>query len=491
MPLLIKSLQQTSYGDLSRIEKKSDSSIEFSPEVAVIEDEPSEHESQKKNSKLSYSRVITTGISSYGLDISKDENGNEIFNYSNKTQSFQICIDVNEDERQYQIITHDENGDEKQYQFDPYKVDPTNSNYPEFIALCKYIQETDASADSIMRDFSEVEDIFEKKNYYLALNNYESVLESKGCVKLAESLNNIVTALQKFMDNIASYQIPEEDRMPERYLLPEYLSNITDGNGPMASEDFWQQYVRRLYGENYTATELHRLEVVNSNNITVRDVLTLLGSISCKTSNGTIEHEYETFVSKDGIRIHQKKDYDTRTKEYIGEENDICFIPFESDEQYEKVMNLLSNFEDSSKIVFMSQKGFWENFLADKIDMEEFTQCYELYKNGDLSLFPKNVTMIDSLRLNHIYLDVANYFRDVNAFAAYGREEIDQIDRDYNLAINAYYNNDDMVEVFEKEYEDADKREYRILGDAVYYNLSDYIAKVIEKKKKELMLNTT
>ena len=73
-------------------------------------------------------------------------------------------------------------------EFDPYDVDPEYADFPEFAALCMYIQNTDETADMLANEYFATDDILEKCDYLDKMQGFP--------------IEGIFEKTQSMMDNI-------------------------------------------------------------------------------------------------------------------------------------------------------------------------------------------------------------------------------------------------------------------------------------------------
>ncbi len=95
---------------------------------------------------------------------------------------------------------------------------------------------------------------------------------------------------------------------------------------------------------------------------------------SCTYPTANPEDEdirYITYYSEEGI--HCRK---------AGKTEDEWLIAFETDEQYEKVMNFIGQFPSEWNMRFAAHENFWTDFLSDEIDLNGFMKFMEGTDNG-------------------------------------------------------------------------------------------------------------
>ena len=169
---------------------------EDSPEV--VDTLAKEEEPEKKG----YTRVITANVWNSGYTATQLADGKTAYSYQGVMQKFEIRIDVMGDSRKYTATGTDENGNEFSKEIDPYNVDPTDSDFTEFAALCAYIRDTEDIADEAMLAVDDVApvDIFEKKNYLSELNGFINNFQMMGVSTLgAEQLLSHINRLMEVM----------------------------------------------------------------------------------------------------------------------------------------------------------------------------------------------------------------------------------------------------------------------------------------------------
>ncbi len=168
---------------------------EDSPEVvdALAKEEPA---------KKGYTRVITANVWNSGMTSTQLADGKTAYSYQGMMQKFEIRIDVMGDSRKYTATGTDENGNEFSKEIDPYDVDPTDSDFTEFAALCSYIRDTEELADEAMNAIDSVapNDIFKKMDFLSELNGSINNFKIMGVSTLgAEQLLSHINRLMEVM----------------------------------------------------------------------------------------------------------------------------------------------------------------------------------------------------------------------------------------------------------------------------------------------------
>lgn len=97
------------------------------------------------------------------------------------------------------------------------------------------------------------------------------------------------------------------------------------------------------------------------------DLLTTDGVRITKTENDS-KVMYVTAFGPDGIKCKKLG--------YIGEEGWLWEIPFNNGAERRRVLDFLEQFPKDANLVFVSQKEFWEDFLAGRINEEEYLRDY-------------------------------------------------------------------------------------------------------------------
>lgn len=135
-----------------------------------------------------YSRCITASIRSEELLATQSADGEMIYSYKASEQSFKIWINSDGSNKTYSIEGMGKDGQPFTKEFDPYDVNPEYADFPEFAALCMYIQNTDETADMLANEYFATDDILEKCDYMDKMQGF--------------SMEGIFEKTQSMMDNI-------------------------------------------------------------------------------------------------------------------------------------------------------------------------------------------------------------------------------------------------------------------------------------------------
>lgn len=147
-----------------------------------------------------YTRCITTTIHTEEMYASQSENGEMVYSYKASEQSFNIYINSDGQNKMYSIEGIDKYGQPFIKEFDPYDVDPEYSDFPEFAALCLYIQNTDETADMLANDYFATDDILEKCNYLEKLQGFGTDTIFEKAQSMLDLANKLVNTLQQITD---------------------------------------------------------------------------------------------------------------------------------------------------------------------------------------------------------------------------------------------------------------------------------------------------
>ena len=159
-----------------------------------------------------YTRCITANIKTEEMYASWADNGEMIYSYQATEQRFQIFIKSDGENKSYTVNGIDKNGNPFEKEIDPYNVDPEYADFPEFSALCMYIQQTDETADMLANDYFTSDNILEKKNYLEQLRVFGN---DDFCAK-ALSMIDCANRLFDEMHRISSEKLKEETEEDER-----------------------------------------------------------------------------------------------------------------------------------------------------------------------------------------------------------------------------------------------------------------------------------
>ena len=147
-----------------------------------------------------YTRCITTTIQTEEMYASQSENGEMVYSYKASEQSFNIYINSDGQNKMYSIEGIDKYGQPFIKEFDPYDVDPEYADFPEFAALCLYIQNTDDTADMLANDYFATDDILEKCNYLEKLQGFGTDTIFEKAQSMLDLANKLVNTLQQITD---------------------------------------------------------------------------------------------------------------------------------------------------------------------------------------------------------------------------------------------------------------------------------------------------
>lgn len=147
-----------------------------------------------------YTRCITTTIQTEEMYASQSENGEMVYSYKASEQNFNIYINSDGQNKTYSIEGIDKYGQPFIKEFDPYDVDPEYADFPEFAALCLYIQNTDETADMLANDYFATDDILEKCDYLEKLQGFGTDTIFEKAQSMLDLANKLVNTLQQITD---------------------------------------------------------------------------------------------------------------------------------------------------------------------------------------------------------------------------------------------------------------------------------------------------
>ena len=183
------------------------------------------------SAQMAYSRCITANIRSEELLASQSADGEMIYSYKASEQNFKIWINSDGLNKTYSVEGIDKDGQTFTKEFDPYDVDPENADFPEFAALCMYIQQTDATADMLANDYFLSDDILERCNYLDKLERFSSDSFFEKAQYMVDSANRLVALLNQIVDvrnDIDSFFEPFFTRFLVEDVNPDEYPNIAD-----------------------------------------------------------------------------------------------------------------------------------------------------------------------------------------------------------------------------------------------------------------------
>ena len=280
---------------------------------------------KEEPAKKGYTRVITANVWNSGMTSTQLADGKTAYSYQGVMQKFEIRIDVMGDNRKYTATGTDENGNEFSKEIDPYKVNPTDSDFTEFAALCSYIRDTEGIADEAMQAVDGVApyDIFEKKNYLSELNGSINNFQMMGVSTLgAEQLLSHINRLMEVMmtSGVGNGISPEPVENATTFAGAKFWGD-TGSFGTFSGISFQAisyQAVRTV-GDNKETSVQEPAEV--SNDEELKEIVTPLGGMSSIPVGNmsyvmTASEVFKTGSDEPIVRVHVGgKDIDVNIKE--------------------------------------------------------------------------------------------------------------------------------------------------------------------------------
>ncbi len=313
----------------------------------------------------SYTRCVTANIRTREMLAQQSADGQVIYSYAETEKSFQITINSDEQKNKtYTIKGIDDNGEEFERVFDPYNLDPKDMDYPEFSALCMYIQETNETADliasSYFTDTSCFDGIFDRGDRVSLLGQYaEEYGDSEHSLadianKLFETINTFFDRVMKgngFSDEAFSLLFADLDDVETQEKISAIKNGYTysDTTTDAVSETIVSKH------NQYTDPDTGEIVPVNIKYITA---YTEQG-ISCKE------------ISDVGGKISQR---------------DLWSLSYDSPDSYEKVQEFLKSFSKDQNLTFAPQEKFWKDFMKEDFDIDGFRAYYDSTDNGKINV---------------------------------------------------------------------------------------------------------
>ena len=192
--------KMTSQGDNTNVNDKFD--LGLVPGQNNNQDETADTVGKPARTSVTvpYTRCITTTIQTEEMYASQSENGEMVYSYKASEQSFNIYINSDGQNKTYSIEGIDKDGQPFTKEFDPYDVDPEYADFPEFAALCLYIQNTDETADMLANDYFATDDILEKCDYLEKLQGFGTDTIFEKAQSMLDLANKLVNTLQQITD---------------------------------------------------------------------------------------------------------------------------------------------------------------------------------------------------------------------------------------------------------------------------------------------------
>ena len=329
--------------------KKTDTAASF--EVAVKKREGDERNNTKASSAANrgggavpYTRCITANIKTQEMLASQSEDGEMIYSYQASEQKFQIMIKSDGTDKSYTIKGTLENGEEFEREFDPYNVAPEYADFPEFSALCLYIQQTDETANLLANDYFTNGDIFEKKDYLSMLEQFPSSAEFSSQESLIRCALDLVDALHGFLSQ----------RM-----------GLTDA---ASSENIDALFTDR---DSESSSSIKESVITRHTEFTDPDT----------GASVPVDIRYTVGYSENGISCKEVTDVGGKSSE-----RELWTVEYEKPGDETKVRKFLEGFSEDDRLTFATQEHFWRDFLEDDFDIDGFRAFYDSTDNGRIDI---------------------------------------------------------------------------------------------------------
>ena len=287
-----------------------------------------------------------------------------IYSYRETEQSFNIIINSDGKDKTYTITGIDENGEAFERVFDPYELDPKDMDYPEFVAMCMYIRQTDETADliasSYFTDTSYFDGIFDRGDRVSLLGQYAEEY-SDSMPSLASLANKIFDAINSFFDRAMR-------------------------GGGFSEEAFSLLFADLDDVETREKISALKNGYVDSDNTTDPISETIVSKHNQYTNPNTgeivpVNTRYITAYTDKGISCKEIKDEGGKISQ-----RDLWSLTYDSPDSYEKVQKFLNSFSKDQNLTFAPQEKFWKDFMKDDFDIDGFRAYFDSTDNGKINV---------------------------------------------------------------------------------------------------------
>lgn len=313
----------------------------------------------------SYTRCVTANIRTREMLAQQSTDGQVIYSYAETEKSFQIIIDSDEQENKtYTIKGIDDNGEEFERVFDPYNLDPEDMDYPEFSALCLYIQETNETADLIASSYftetSCFDGIFDRGDRVSLLGQYaEEYGDSE--LSLADLANKLFETINTFFDRA----------MRGNGFSDEAFSLLFADIDDVETQEKISALRNRYTISGTTIDPVSETIVSKHNQYTDPDT----GEIV------PVNVKYITAYTDQGISCRKISDVGGKISQ-----RDLWSLSYDSPDSYEKVQEFLKSFSKDQNLTFAPQEKFWKDFMKEDFDIDGFRAYYDSTDNGKINV---------------------------------------------------------------------------------------------------------
>lgn len=200
--------------------------------------------------------------------------------------------------------------------------------------------------------------------------------------------------------------------------------------------------------------------------------------------NATVQTGYmgRVFYTSEGI-IYHRSGYNS--KEGTVKDTSEWVVKYDSDDDYERIMNFLDKIPEDDSMIFTTRQSFWEDFVSGKIDADSFLEYYQTLDHG-------TANFIKTDENGKTYLDKEMVSSEY--FQYFGLQQIKTVpyeDLQKGLEESAarekgyiHFQEDTTLSIYDVLHEvfsEMDKSTYQFYGEEKTYSLDEWIQEIIQR----------
>lgn len=194
------------------------------------------------------------------------------------------------------------------------------------------------------------------------------------------------------------------------------------------------------------------------------------------------------FYTSEGI-VYHRSGYNS--KEGTVKDTSEWVIKYDSDDDYERIMNFLDKIPEDDNLIFTTRQSFWEDFVSGKIDEDSFLEYYQTLDHGTANFIKTDEngkTYLDKEMVNSEYFQYFGLqqiktvpYEDLQR----GLEESAARDKGY-----IHSQEDTTPSIYDALYEafsEMEKSTYQFYGEEKTYSLDEWLQEIIQRAHIGLM----
>lgn len=319
-------------------------------------------------------------------------------------------------------VTKGQNNIEKYY-INIKEVNPANATEIEMFALCNYAdangmgtggtfgswqtlnyyrRNADFNGNFVLTDTTDLCFTF-RQNWISMVSSLMQVYNGAGLYEQGLDGNKLLDVFDASGSDVSEDKVKEgknyieiiHNRIEEIYA--KIINGETQPSIPTGAGEFTEEEWDKLIQQFDKVQEELRKEIEDTEDEEVKKSIATESLQEDDEKDVVKEEDIQSLVSQSTTCTYPSSEEDKKQGFYITcytEDGIYCkgpgqkigdrflwVIKFDNIEQYSKVMNFINKFDSNDNLRFASHKNFWDNFLNNRIDEDDFVNFYKNAKN--------------------------------------------------------------------------------------------------------------